>query len=90
MDQRSEPASTKVGVEVFNRTLKSHTVRAYHYDAIDELKNHLFAFVLFYNHQRKLKALGYRSPYAAILETYDKNPKLFNSNQYHKTLGLNI
>ncbi len=56
---------------------------------IDELKNHLFAFVLFYNHQRKLKALGYRSPYAAILETYDKNPKIFNSNPCHKTVGQN-
>ncbi len=24
-----------------------------------------------------------------LLETYDKNPKLFNSNSYHKTVGLN-
>ncbi len=76
-------------VEVFNRTLESHTVRAYHCDTIAELKNHLFAFLLFYNHQRKLKALGYRSPYAAILKTYDENPKLFRSNPYHKTVGLN-
>jgi len=43
-------------VEVTNRIIKNHTTKAYYYETLDELKAHMMAFVLYYNHQRKLKA----------------------------------
>ncbi len=36
-------------VEVFNRTIKGHTTKRYHYDTPAQLKNHIMAFLLAYN-----------------------------------------
>ncbi|WP_420805322.1 hypothetical protein [Holospora obtusa] len=42
-----------------NRILKHYTTKAYFYKNLDELKRHMMTFVLYYNHQRKLKSLKY-------------------------------
>jgi transposase InsO family protein len=76
-------------VEITNKILKQHTTKRYHYENIEELKQHLFAFVLYYNHQRPLKALKYKSPYDILIQYYTSNPELFRINPTHKKLGLN-
>lgn len=67
-------------VEVFNRTIKAHTVKRYHYDTVVQLKQHLMAFLLVYNFQRPLRALKYQSPYATMLGIYQQQPELFHFN----------
>jgi len=76
-------------VEIFNRKIKDHTTKRYHYDTVDSLKKHLMAFLLVYNFQRPLKALKFKSPYDSILEHYKQKPKLFRFNPIQKTMGLN-
>jgi transposase InsO family protein len=77
-------------VEVTNRIIKQHTTKRYHYENKEELSKHLMAFLLYYNFQKPLKALKYKSPYDIIIEQYNANPSLFNINPSHKLLGLNI
>jgi transposase InsO family protein len=76
-------------VEIFNKTIKNNTTKTYHYETIDELKRHLMSYLLYYNHQKKLKALKFKSPYAILLEKFDLNPELFKENPYLKLRGLN-
>jgi len=82
-------------VEIMNKVIKEHTVKRYHYETLESLKHHLMSFLLLYNHQRKLKALKYQTPYDKIIALYqgldDKDKTIFfKSNPDHKTLGLNI
>lgn len=76
-------------VEIFNKTIKNNTTKTYHYETIEELKRHLMSYLLYYNHQKKLKALKFKSPYAILLEKFDLNPELFKENPYLKLRGLN-
>jgi len=76
-------------VEIFNKTIKNATTKTYHYEMQDELKKHLMSYLLYYNHQKKLKALKFKSPYAMLLEKFDLNPELFKENPYLKLRGLN-
>jgi transposase-like protein len=76
-------------VEIFNKTIKENTTRKYKYDSIKSLKSHLNDFLMIYNFQRKLKSLKYISPYDKMIEEWNKNPKCFNKNPYHYTVGLN-
>ena len=76
-------------VEVFNKTIKKHTTKTYHYDTVDQLKQHLMAFLLIYNFQRPLRALKYLSPYEKMIQIYQTNPELFRSDPNHKIVGLN-
>ena len=76
-------------VEVTNRTLKQYTTKAYFYKDLEELKHHMMTFVLYYNHQRKLKSLKYQTPFDIILSEFEKNPSLFKSNPNHMLMGLN-
>ncbi len=77
-------------VEIFNRKIKDHTTKRYHYDSQESLKKHLMAFLLAYNFQRPLKALKFKSPYDIILQKFQQHPKLFYFNPIQKTAGLNI
>jgi IS30 family transposase len=77
-------------VEIFNRKIKDHTTKKYHYDTVESLKKHLMAFLLAYNFQRPLKALKFKSPDDILLETYKQKPHLFLFNPVQKTMGLNI
>ena len=76
-------------VEVFNRTIKKYTTKTYHYDTVEQLKQHIMAFLLVYNFQRPLRALKHISPYAKILQTFNSNPECFRFNPNQKTVGLN-
>lgn len=77
-------------VEVFNRTIKAHTVKQYHYDTVDQLTHHLMAFLLVYNFQRPLRALNYQSPYAKMVDIYQQQPELFQFDPCQKIVGLNM
>ena len=76
-------------VEVTNRILKNATTKTYFYDTLQELKSHMMAFVLYYNHQRKLKALKFQSPFDILIQTYQFNPLGFQQNPSHMIQGLN-
>ena len=74
-------------VEVTNRILKKYTTKAYYYEDLEE--KHMMTFVLYYNHQRKLKSLNYQTPFDIICKEFDTNPSNFNQNPNHMLLGLN-
>ena len=76
-------------VEVMNRVIEAHTTKKYHYESLKELKQHLMSFILFYNLQKKLKSLKYKSPYDRMIEIYDEDPLFFNENPTHKIMGRN-
>ena len=50
-------------VERMNRTIKDATVKRYHYDNHDQLRQHLADFVAAYNFGRRLKTLKGLTPY---------------------------
>ncbi len=54
---------------------------------MEELKHHLMAFVLLYNHQRKLKSLKYQTPFDMILKEFERDPSNFPFNPNHKVFG---
>ncbi|WP_420805312.1 hypothetical protein [Holospora obtusa] len=67
-------------VEVTNRILKQRATKAYFYKDLDELKRHMMTFVLYYNHQIKLKSLKYQPPFDIIMLEFERN----TSNLNHK------
>jgi transposase-like protein len=76
-------------VEIFNKTIKNATVKQYHYDDIDQLKQHLMAYLMVHNYQKKLKSLKFQTPYDFLLLSYQNQPHLFKENPNHKLVGLN-
>lgn len=76
-------------VEIMNKVIKSHTTKKYYYKTVEEFKRHLMSFILFYNHQKKLKSLKYQSPFSFLLDKFDKMPLLFKDEPIHKLVGLN-
>jgi transposase InsO family protein len=55
-------------VERMNRTLKEATVRRYHYESHDQLRQHLADFISAYNFARRLKTLKGLTPYEFICD----------------------
>ena len=59
----------------------------------DELKRHLMVFLLYYNHQRPLRSLKYKTPWQALEDCYHLKPEWFHENLFQKmwvlTLKLN-
>jgi transposase InsO family protein len=76
-------------VERMNRTIKEATVRAYHYETHEQLRDHLAAFIAAYNFAKRLKALGGKTPFEAIVDAWTKNPNRFRLSPNHLTSGLN-
>lgn len=76
-------------VEITNRTIKQATTKQFHYTTVEELKHHLMTYILYYNHQRQLKALKFKSPWQIIEECYAKTPDQFLQNPETKIVGLN-
>lgn len=77
-------------VERMNRTLKDATVRRYHYQTHQQLKEHLHAFLMAYNFAKRLKTLHGLTPYEFVCASWQKEPDRFRLNPRHHTLGLNI
>ena len=76
-------------VERMNRTLKEATVRRYYYDTHDQLRSHLAAFVNAYNYAKRLKSLKGLTPFEHITKCWTEEPKRFNVNPTHHSMGLN-
>jgi len=58
-----------------NRTLKEATVRRYHYEDHQQLRDHLAAFLDAYNFAKRLKTLQGLTPYEAIRKAGTDNPE---------------
>ena len=76
-------------VEAINKKIKENTVRKYQYGSAEQLKEHLYFYILDYNFNRKLKALGFRTPYEMIIEKHQQLPDIFIQNPLNKFVGLN-
>jgi transposase InsO family protein len=77
-------------VERMNRTLKEATVRRYHYETHDQLREHLDTFLAAYNFAKRLKTLRGLTPYEFICKCWTENPDQFSLEPIHHKLGLNI
>jgi transposase InsO family protein len=76
-------------VERMNRTIKEATVKRYHYETHDELKEHLAQFLTAYNFAKRLKMLRGLTPYEHISKCWQKEPERFRLNPHHHSMGLN-
>lgn len=74
-------------VERMNRTLKNATVKKYYYKSHQQLKDHLYNFVMAYNYAKRLKTLKGLTPYEFIYNQWTKSPELFILNSHHHSLG---
>ena len=75
-------------MERFNRTLKEATVQRYHYQTTAQLNEHPQAFLLAYNHGKRLKRLRGKTPHEFICQQWQKNPTIFTRDPTQLTLGL--
>jgi hypothetical protein len=76
-------------VERMNRTIKEATVKRYHYDSHDQLRQHLTDFVAAYNYARRLKTLCGLTPYEFICKASADQPQRFTLNPHHQSPGPN-
>ena len=76
-------------VERMNRTIKEATVKRFHYDNHDQLRNHLANFISAYNFGRRLKTLKGLTPYEFICKCWTSEPERFILNPLHQMPGLN-
>ncbi|WP_245298678.1 IS481 family transposase, partial [Methylobacterium platani] len=74
-------------VERMNRTIKDATVKRYHYDSHDQLRDHLQLFVDAYNHARRLRTLRGLTPYERICQAWTKEPERFRVDPSHRITG---
>jgi hypothetical protein len=76
-------------VERMNRTIKEATVKRFHYDDHDQLRNHMANFISAYNFGRRLKTLKGLTPYEFICKRWTIEPERFTLNPIHQMPGLN-
>lgn len=76
-------------VERMNRTIKEATVKRYHYDSHNQLRQHLHDFIDAYNFARRLKALNGLTPYEYICKCWTSAPDQFTIDPIHQMPGLN-
>ena len=57
-----------------NRTIKDATVKRFHYESHDQLRQHLADFVAAYNFGRRLKTLKGLTPYEVICKGWTDEP----------------
>ena len=75
-------------VEQMNRTIKDATVKLYHYQTTAQLNDHLHAFLLAYNHAKRLKTLHGLTPHEFVCAEWHKNKSAFSQNPANFILGL--
>jgi hypothetical protein len=71
-----------------NRTLKEATVRRYHYDSHDQLRQHLATFLDAYNFAKRLKTLKGLTPFESIYKAWTNKPDRFKHDPGHFTSRL--
>jgi transposase InsO family protein len=76
-------------VERMNRTIKDATVKRFHYDDHDQLRQHLATFISAYNFGRRLRTLRGLTPYEFICKCWTSEPERFTINPIHHMPGLN-
>lgn len=74
---------------ITNKIIKQATTKRFHYEHFEQLKGHLMTFMLYDNHQRKLKSLKFKTPWELIEQCYDIDKRFFRENPNHKIVGLN-
>ena len=72
-------------VERMNRTLKEVTMQCYHYQITAESTEHLQAFLLAYNHAKRLKTLRGLTPHEFVCTQWQKDPVVFTRDPPHLT-----
>ena len=77
-------------VERMNRTIKDATVRRYHYDSHERLRDHLRTFLEAYNFAKRLKSLKGLTVFEFITEKWTSEPDQFNVHPNHLIPGPNI
>jgi transposase InsO family protein len=80
---------TKGEVERMNRTIKEATVKRYHYQTHDQLKEHLAQFLAAYKFAKRLKTQRGLTPYEDISKCWQKEAERFKVNPHHHSMGLN-
>lgn len=76
-------------VEAMNKKIKTNTVKRFYYDSVDELKRHLFAYLMNYNFNLRLRAIGRITPFDSILQWYYKLPAIFTIKPSQLIVGHN-
>lgn len=76
-------------VERMNRTIKEVTVKRYHYDSHDQLRDHLQTFIDAYNFAKRLKMLRGLTPFEYIIKRWTDEPHRFIVDPSHLMPGLN-
>ncbi|MDI3337936.1 IS481 family transposase [Defluviimonas aestuarii] len=76
-------------VERMNRTIKDATVKRFHYDDHDQLRQHLDNLIDAYNFGRRLKTLKGLTPYEFICKCWTSQPERFTLKPIHHMPGLN-
>jgi hypothetical protein len=77
-------------VERMNRTIKDATVKRFHYETRDQLREHLANFVAAYNFGKRLKTLKGLTTYEIICKGWTKEAHRFTSIWHHQNPGPNI
>lgn len=72
-----------------NRTIKDATVKRFHYDHHEQLRQHLANFISAHNFGRRLKTLNGLTPYEFICNIWISEPERFTLNSIHYRPGLN-
>jgi transposase InsO family protein len=72
-------------VERMNRTIKEATVKRYHYDSHDQLRQHVQLVIDAYNHDHRLKTLRGLIPYQYVARIWTEDPNRFKIDPYRRT-----
>ena len=73
-----------------NRTINEAAVQRFHDQTTQELNEHLQAFLLAYNHAKRLKTLRGLTPHEFVCAQWQKKPATFTRDPTQFTLGLYI
>ena len=75
-------------VERMNRTIKEATVKKYHYETHDKLKEHIQSFIDAYNFAKRLKAHKGLTIFDFINKCWKEEPERFIKNPASMFVGL--
>ncbi|MCO6415234.1 integrase core domain-containing protein, partial [Siccirubricoccus sp. KC 17139] len=71
-------------VERMNRTIKEATVKRFHYESHQQLRQHLANVIIACNFARRLKTLPGLTPPEAICKAWTEEPSRFIHDPHHQ------